>query len=56
VRAQVGGREGGTLALFHHEGLDQESLLSRWNTLFSTVSREPLKNDLMATGRYRTMG
>jgi hypothetical protein len=55
VRAQVGGKEGGTLALFHHQHMDQESLLSSWHAIFEPLTKGAMKDNLITTGRYRTM-
>jgi asparagine synthetase B (glutamine-hydrolysing) len=56
VRAQVGGKEGGTLALFHDHGIDQESLLGQWLAIFKPFAREgAIRDDLITTGRYRMM-
>ena len=55
VRAQVGGKEGGTLALFHDQNMHQESLLSSWRSIFEPLTRGAIKDNLITTGRYRTM-
>jgi hypothetical protein len=55
VRAQVGGKEGGTLALFHDNGVDQESLRKRWLEIFAPLTRGEIRDDLITTGRYRMM-
>jgi hypothetical protein len=55
VRAQVGGKEGGTLALFHEAGIDQEALLRRWLELFEPYADGPIRDDLIVTGRYRAL-
>lgn len=54
VRAQVGGKDGGTLALFHENKANQEFLKERWDKLFLPLSREREIRQLIYAGRYRS--
>jgi len=52
-RAQVGGEDGGTLALFHRAGLDQQSLIELWmEQLPGDIGNAA--TDIIHFGRYRT--
>lgn len=52
-RAQVGGKDGGTLGIYHNLGLDQESLLSLWGREMGLDHKCPGVQGLIQFGRYR---
>jgi hypothetical protein len=54
VRAQVGGRDGGTLGLFHDAGMTQAKLGARWSALFSDSRCAADAASLIVAGRYRS--
>jgi asparagine synthetase B (glutamine-hydrolysing) len=55
VRAQEGGKDGGTLGLFHDNGLTQEKLKERWENLFAPlVARSEPLGPVIVSGRYRS--
>ena len=53
VRAQVGGRDGGTLGLFHEQGISQEDLTRRWNAMYEPMAGGELE-PIIHAGRYRS--
>jgi asparagine synthase len=53
TRAQVGGKDGGVLGLFHDEGIGSEKLLSSFADIFAGGNIELAKNFIVA-GRYKT--
>ena len=53
-RAQVGGADGGTLAVFHRLGVDQERLKNIWQQSLPPQTRGSDFHDIIRVGRYRT--
>jgi asparagine synthetase B (glutamine-hydrolysing) len=54
VRAQVGGSDGGTLGVFHDNGITSEKLKTRWDALFHAGSHESPDTPFIISGRYRS--
>ena len=54
TRAQVGGKEGGVLGLFHDSGVTQAALKERWEQLFAPFCREGKPREVIVSGRYRS--
>ena len=54
TRAQVGGTDGGTLALFHDSGVTQAALKERWSNLFRDFGSSAGSEALIVAGRYRS--
>ncbi len=52
-RAQVGGADGGTLALFHRLGLRQTDLIRLWSQQLPKDLRGDAPTDIIQFGRYR---
>jgi asparagine synthetase B (glutamine-hydrolysing) len=52
-RAQVGGADGGTLALFHRLGLRQTDLMRLWQEQLPQALRGDAPADIIQFGRYR---
>ena len=52
-RAQVGGRDGGTLAIYHRLGLNQDRLFSMWSSAVGLDDAQPRVKELIQFGRYR---
>lgn len=53
-RAQVGGKDMGTLGIFHFAGLDQKALGNIWKNLLPAAACVGHPHDLIQVGRYRT--
>jgi hypothetical protein len=54
TRAQVGGKDGGTLGLFHDNGVTQKALKGHWEELFAPLCREGAPREMIISGRYRS--
>lgn len=54
TRAQIGGKDGGVLGLFHESGLTQARLKDEWNRLFAPFCGERPPDEIILSGRYRT--
>ncbi len=54
TRAQVGGKEGGTLGLFHDSGVTQGVLKEHWERLFAPFCRGGKPREVIVSGRYRS--
>jgi len=54
TRAQVGGKDGGTLGLFHDNGITQGVLREHWEQLFTPFCREGKPREIIVSGRYRS--
>ena len=52
-RAQVGGRDGGTLGIHHRLGLGQQELFSLWARVMGLDKNDPAVSGLIQFGRYR---
>lgn len=52
-RAQVGGRDGGTLGIYHRLGLGQKELFSLWARVMDLDKNDPAVSGLIQFGRYR---
>lgn len=53
-RAQVGGKDGGTLGIFHKAGLTQDALVKIWTKQLPAERRGENPTDIIQIGRYRT--
>ncbi len=53
VRSQVGGKDGGTLGLFHTSGITQQTLSNAWHTLLPETMTGGKKAEIIFAGRYK---
>ena len=54
-RAQVGGKDGGTLGAFHRSKINQEDLLGLWVKSLPPAGRGAHPEDIIQFGRYRNL-
>jgi len=54
VRAQVGGKDGGTLGLFHDNDITEDELMKHWSRIFAPMSKDGTVKPLIFSGRYRS--